>query len=164
MSAALLVLSVVGVMFFGGKMLANPTDWLPNALGIIGCLVLWTRTSTTRQAPRDMSSIASLHEINDRHTLDEALASDHAVLYKHSTRCPVSSYVIREVHQFAEAHPDWDIYILKVVERRALSNAVADELGITHQSPQAFVIKQGACVWHASHSDITEERLDAQAA
>lgn len=107
--------------------------------------------------------MTALHDIDDRPTLDRALASDRAILYKHSTRCPVSSYVIDEVHQFADTHPDWSIYILKVVERRALSNAVADELGITHQSPQAFVIKQGTCVWHASHSDITAERLDAQA-
>jgi bacillithiol system protein YtxJ len=156
-------LSVAGLLFFGTRMLTNPADWLLNALGIIGCLVLWTRT-TTHQLHRNMTSTTALLEINDRHTLDEALASDHAILYKHSTRCPVSSYVIREVYQFADTHPDWDIYILKVVERRALSNAVADELGVTHQSPQAFVIKHGACVWHASHSDITEERLDAQAA
>ena len=110
-----------------------------------------------------MPSITSLREIDDQNTLDEALAADRAVLYKHSTRCPVSSYVIGEVYQFAETHPDWNIYILKVVERRALSNAVADELGVTHQSPQAFVIRQGACVWHASLSVITAVRLDAQA-
>ena len=110
-----------------------------------------------------MSSITSLREIDDQGTLDEALAADRAILYKHSTRCPVSSYVIREVHEFSDSHPEWQIYILKVIERRALSNAVADTLGITHQSPQAFVIRQGACVWHASHSDITAERLDAQA-
>ncbi|MDA1092667.1 MAG: bacillithiol system redox-active protein YtxJ [Acidobacteria bacterium] len=107
--------------------------------------------------------MTSLREIDDRVTLDEALAADRAIVYKHSTRCAVSSYVIREVYQFAETHPDWNIYLLKVVERRALSNAVAAELGVTHQSPQVFVIRGGVCVWHASHSDITTEHLEAQA-
>ena len=134
-----------------------------SVLGIAGCLFAWRRNTNVRHANHKVSSMNALHDIDDRPTLDRALASDRAILYKHSTRCPVSSYVIDEVHQFADTHPDWSIYILKVVERRALSDAVADELGITHQSPQAFVIKQGTCVWHASHSDITAERLDAQA-
>ena len=163
MPTALTVFSVVGAAFFGLRVLTDPAGWLPYTLGIASCLVVWTRTTNTRHAIRKTASMTALHEINDRTTLDEALGSDRAVLYKHSTRCPVSSYVIDEVHEFAETHPDWNIYILKVVERRALSNAVADELGVIHQSPQAFVIKAGACVWHASHSDITAERLDAQA-
>ncbi|HIE94934.1 MAG TPA: bacillithiol system redox-active protein YtxJ [Acidobacteria bacterium] len=163
MPTALTVLSVLGAAFFGVKMLTDPIGWLAYALGIAGCLFVWTRNTNVRHANHKVSSMNALHDIDDRPTLDRALASDRAILYKHSTRCPVSSYVIDEVHQFADTHPDWSIYILKVVERRALSNAVADELGITHQSPQAFVIKQGTCVWHASHSDITAERLDAQA-
>ena len=67
--------------------------------------------------------------------------------------------VIEEVHQFGETHPDWPIYKLNVIERRELSDDVEDRLGIRHQSPQAFIIRDGSCVWNASHGDITAQAL-----
>ena len=105
--------------------------------------------------------VFGLRLITDPETLDDVLRSDRAILYKHSTRCPVSAVVIDEVLRFARAHPDWRVYVLKVIEQRALSNTVAERLGVRHQSPQAFVIRQGHCVWNAAHADITAERLAA---
>ena len=106
-----------------------------------------------------MTSVPSVREVSDATVLEEALGSERAVLYKHSTSCPVSAWVIDEVLRFAETNPTWGIYVLKVIERRTLSNTVAERLGVRHESPQAFVIRQGHPVWHASHSDITEEAL-----
>jgi bacillithiol system protein YtxJ len=95
--------------------------------------------------------------------LDRALASERAILlYKHSSRCIVSSWSFEEVRSFAESHPDWPVYVLKVIEERRLSDAVAAQLGIRHQSPQAFVIRDGECVWDGSHSEISEDELDRQ--
>jgi bacillithiol system protein YtxJ len=53
--------------------------------------------------------------------------------------------------------------VLQVIEERDLSDAAAQRLGVPHASPQAFVIRQGHCVWHASHHDITTNALDQQA-
>lgn len=94
--------------------------------------------------------------------LDRALASERAILYKHSSRCIVSSGSFEEVRSFAESHPDWPVYVLKVIEVRRLFDAVAAQLGIRHQSPQAFVIRDGECVWDGSHSEISEDELDRQ--
>jgi len=105
-----------------------------------------------------------LPEIQDEQTLDAVLGAERAVLYKHSTRCIVSTWSIREVRAFSEAHPDWPVYVLKVIEERRLSDAVAERLGIRHQSPQAFVIRDGRCVWDASHSDISADALSRQTA
>ena len=49
----------------------------------------------------------SVREIADAAALAAAIESPQAVLFKHSTRCPVSAYVIDEVMEFAEDHPDW---------------------------------------------------------
>jgi bacillithiol system protein YtxJ len=106
----------------------------------------------------------ALRDVNDQLTLNEALASERAILYKHSTTCPVSAWVIQTVLQFAELHHDWPIYLLKVIEQRALSDMVAERFEVRHQSPQIFVIKGGRCVWHASHSAITTESLSRQTA
>ena len=55
-------------------------------------------------------------EVSDAATLEAIMGSPRAVLFKHSTRCPVSAYVIDEVMDFAETHPEWPVYVLKVIE------------------------------------------------
>ena len=100
-----------------------------------------------------------LHDIAAQTTLEHALNSDRAVLYKHSTRCPVSDWAIAEVLQFAGVRTEWPVYVLKVIEHRDLSELVAERFRVQHQSPQVFVINKGHCLWHASHSDITQQAL-----
>lgn len=57
--------------------------------------------------------------------------------------------------------PGEDILVCKIVvqEARDLSNKVASLTGVTHQSPQVLLIKDGKCVWNASHHDITAQKL-----
>lgn len=117
------------------------------------------RGARVARSNREIRSTPGPAEVCDPETLDEALRSERAVLYKHSTRCPVSAVVINEVLKFAGAHPDWRIYVLKVIEQRRLSDTVAERLGVRHESPQAFVIRQGRCVWHGSHGGITAKQL-----
>ena len=106
----------------------------------------------------------ALQEIRDLPALDAALGSERAILYKHSTSCPVSAWVVEEVLQFARTHRDWTVYLLRVIEQRGLSDTAADRLGVGHESPQAFVIKEGRLVWHGSHSSITADSLNQHAA
>ena len=104
----------------------------------------------------------SVHEVSDAATLEAAIARPRAVLFKHSTRCPVSAYVIDEVMEFAEDHPEWPVYVLKVIEQRALSNEAAERLGVRHESPQAFVLHRGRVRWHGSHNEVTSEALQRE--
>jgi len=164
MPAALILVSVVGLVFFGSQMLTDPAGWATNAVGVAACLFVITRNATVIGSNRKIMSTAGLRDIHDPATLDEALASERAILYKHSTSCPISAWVIQEVLEFAETHADWPIYLLKVIEQRALSDTVAERLEVRHQSPQAFVIKEGRCAWHASHSAITAESLSTETA
>ena len=106
----------------------------------------------------------NLLDIENSTTLDEALQAPRAILYKHSTRCPVSAYAFEEIRNFAKSHPTWTIYVLKVIEQRPLSDRVVTQLDIPHQSPQVFVIRNGRCTWNASHADINEWALDQKTA
>ena len=101
----------------------------------------------------------SVREIADAAALAAAIESPRAVLFKHSTRCPVSAYVIDEVMAFAEDHPEWPVYLLKVIEQRPLSNEAAERLGVRHESPQAFVLHRGRVRWHGSHNEVTVDAL-----
>ncbi|MDP6580572.1 MAG: bacillithiol system redox-active protein YtxJ [Vicinamibacterales bacterium] len=159
MTRAIRLLPHLGAIFFGARLLTDAASWPTYTVGLAACLLLVARNATLTRSNRTIEPTPSLSDIRDPATLEEALGSERAILYKHSTRCPVSSVVIKEVLRFGETHPDWKLYLLKVIEQRGLSNSVAERLGVPHASPQAFVIKQGRCVWHTSHSGITEQGL-----
>jgi bacillithiol system protein YtxJ len=47
-----------------------------------------------------------------------------------------------------------------VIEDRELSDALEEQFGIQHESPQAIVISQGNPVWHANHYRVTASALE----
>ena len=111
---------------------------------------------------RQDATSPSTRELRDAETLEAVLGSPRAVLFKHSTRCPVSAFAIDEVVDFAETHPDWPVYVLKVIEERALSNEATERLGVGHESPQAFVIHEGRVRWHGSHNEVSATALERE--
>jgi len=82
-------------------------------------------------------------------------------VFKHSTTCPISSGAYRRVGNYCEgASPDSpEIVLVKVIEARGLSNAIAGGLGVMHQSPQLILVKGGKAVWDASHHLIREDTI-----
>jgi bacillithiol system protein YtxJ len=87
-----------------------------------------------------------------------------AVLYKHSPTCGLSSMALDEVEAFSAQHPDVPVYLVDVLAQRPLSNAIEATLGIRHESPQAFVFRQGTVVWHGSHRRVQRAALIEQVA
>lgn len=85
------------------------------------------------------------------------------VIFKHSTRCSISSTALNRVNSYC-AKTDKDIrsYLVNVIEERATSNAIANELLIQHQSPQLIILNNGEVVYHESHLGITERDLISQ--
>jgi bacillithiol system protein YtxJ len=90
--------------------------------------------------------------------LDAALArSDETpvVVFKHSTACPVSSRAHDRMAALAEANDAPPVYRVVVQTHRPVSNAVAERLGVTHETPQAIVVRGGAAAFEASHHRVT---------
>jgi len=82
------------------------------------------------------------------------------ILFKHSTTCPISSRAWREVQNFIKDSSDEvSVYMLKVIESRSVSNQVTEELGVKHQSPQVLFVRERQVLWHASHQEVTQDRL-----
>jgi bacillithiol system protein YtxJ len=77
-------------------------------------------------------------------------------LMKHSSTCPISAAGYRV---FARFETDIPKYILIVQRSRRLSNEVGSILGIRHESPQLFLLKDGEAVWHASHYRISQSNI-----
>lgn len=82
-------------------------------------------------------------------------------VFKHSTRCPVSSHAFSEYQKFNAAQPVHFHVWLKVIECRDLSNHIAAATGVRHESPQVLLIKEGKVLWSASHEGVNEEALKA---
>ena len=103
---------------------------------------------------------ARFNEINDTKELDALFAKSKEqpiVLFKHSTTCPISAGVYQEI-----SNADADINLIVVQKARDVSTAVAEKTGIRHESPQAFVVKNGEVVYHASHYDVTADDINSK--
>ena len=81
------------------------------------------------------------------------------LLYKHSPICGTSRRAEKEVAEFAAVHSEVPVYRLDVVAERSLARTLAEALGVTHESPQAILLKDRSVVWHGSHGEITADKL-----
>ncbi len=75
------------------------------------------------------------------------------LIFKHSTRCSISTMALNRLER------DWTFdheilvpHYLDLLDFRAISDKVTQMFGVTHESPQALVIDQGKCVFHAEHN------------
>lgn len=75
------------------------------------------------------------------------------VIFKHSTRCSISRMVKNQLEKSPLAHQDYFHY-LDLIQYRNLSNKIADDFNVTHESPQILLIKNTHCIYHESHMAI----------
>ena len=80
------------------------------------------------------------------------------LLFKHSAACSVSGIADREMQQLAEDE-DLLVYKLVVQESRALSDEIADALGVRHETPQVIVLDKRDPVFDTSHFNVTADTL-----
>jgi len=108
--------------------------------------------------------MVKLNELLTREDLEKAedMSSEKPVLlFKQSTTCPISADAFEQYNSYLEkTDEDIDAYFVKVRETREVSNQIAEDTGIQHQSPQIFLMKNKEVLWHTSHSDITAEHIE----
>ena len=106
----------------------------------------------------------TLETVHDVEAVLERSKQVPCLILKHSTRCPISSMALRRLEgtwNFAEA--EIETYYLDLIRFRDVSNYIAETLGVRHESPQALLIQDGVCQYHASHLDISVDGLKAAA-
>ena len=118
-------------------------------------------------------TVPIMHTI-ELHTIDEwhdaisrnASAPHGMVILKFSPRCPISRSVEREFDAWCRGIADEaGVLCIKVdvVNSRPLSQHLAKELDVRHESPQAIWLTPEHTVrWHASHYSVTQQALTAQ--
>ena len=83
------------------------------------------------------------------------------VIFKHSTRCSISSAALSRLERsWNDAEmPGIEAYYLDLLAHRTTSSAVADHYKVEHQSPQVLIIKKGDCVYNESHMGIDYDEI-----
>ncbi|MFM7359035.1 MAG: bacillithiol system redox-active protein YtxJ [Sediminibacterium sp.] len=95
--------------------------------------------------------------------LDELVANSEIrpqVIFKHSTRCSVSSMVL---HRLERGNPPagFDFYYLDLLAHRNISNAIVEKLQVHHESPQAIILRNREVIYEESHMAIQMEEIAA---
>ncbi len=78
------------------------------------------------------------------------------VIFKHSTRCYISKIVLKKFEkQVGNSDKEVGYYFLDLLAHRNLSNKIAVDFGVEHQSPQLIILENGKAVKNASHQSIS---------
>ncbi len=103
-------------------------------------------------------SLRSMEELEQIIHLSEAKPQ---VIFKHSTRCSISSVAKSRLEKSA-APGEIPFYYLDLLSYRPLSNSVAERFAVEHESPQILLIKNGKCVYNESHMGIDMDEIKDQ--
>lgn len=99
--------------------------------------------------------------MNSERQIDEIVELSHEqpqLIFKHSTRCSISSMAKSRLER------EWnlenvELWYLDLITFRSASNAIADQLGVHHESPQVILLKDGVVVHDSSHNSISVSEI-----
>src|SRR5688572_14690145 len=83
------------------------------------------------------------------------------LIFKHSPRCGISRSALDRIERNWKPEDSGKTICIHVhvIEERKLSNDIAANFSVRHESPQVLVIKNGKCVYHASHGEVRYEAV-----
>ena len=94
--------------------------------------------------------------------IDQISERGAVVIFKHSTRCPISSMAWRRISQ------GWDkdleeipFYYLDLLRFRETSDKVSVHYGVQHESPQIIVVENRQVIYQTSHNGINVKDIKA---
>jgi bacillithiol system protein YtxJ len=98
-------------------------------------------------------------ELPDTESLDRFLAQSNgspALVFKHSNSCGISARAHAEMTKI-----ELPIGLVVVQKARAVSNEIEELTGITHETPQVFIMRDRQVLWTASHGQIKAKAVEA---
>lgn len=76
------------------------------------------------------------------------------IIFKHSATCPISAAAHRQMQEFEGDPIDASISKVIVQNSREVSDQIAEDLGIEHESPQVIIMVKQQSVYDVSHHSI----------
>jgi bacillithiol system protein YtxJ len=103
----------------------------------------------------------TLDNLNQIEAIKERSQTVPCLLFKHSTRCEISSIAkFRLEQQWENLDNTVEPYYLDLIAHRNISGFLAETFNVHHESPQILLIHQGECIFDASHLDISVEEIN----
>lgn len=113
------------------------------------------------EVPKSTFAWKNLRSIEDLNKAQQESHIKTVVLFKHSTRCSISRFVLKNFENTVTIpEEEMDFYFLDLIEYRSVSNEIAERFNVIHQSPQLIILKKGEAVYDASHESIDAEILN----
>ena len=100
-----------------------------------------------------------LESLAQLETINKLSQERPQVILKHSSTCGISRVVLKMFKDSYDINWDCDFYFLTIQSHRDISNSIAEQFGIRHESPQLLVIKNGEVTFHTSHGGIADTNL-----
>jgi bacillithiol system protein YtxJ len=101
-------------------------------------------------------SVSDEAQLLEMKELSGSLSKGSVIIFKHSTRCSISILAKGRLERKWNLDPlKYPVYYVDVLNFKAISNKIAEQYLIEHQSPQLLIIKDGKCVYNASQSAIS---------
>ena len=122
-------------------------------------------SKTISNSGSDSPGRPAWRQLRERSDLDALLerSKEHpCLIFKHSTRCSISAMALSRLESgwvLPQNQPE--PWFLDLLAHRELSSAIAESLGVQHQSPQVIVVRNGEAVYSASHSAISPQAIAA---
>lgn len=107
----------------------------------------WTQLTTETQ----------LADINTESTASPVF------IFKHSTRCSISSMALNRLEK-TELDKEATFYYLDLLKHRNISDKIAHDYQVHHESPQVLLIINGECVYEETHNGINAAEIKEQIA
>ncbi len=102
----------------------------------------------------------NLESIDQLHSLIKNSKIKTKVIFKHSTRCGISRMALNSFERnYENDNKQATYYLLDLIQYRDVSDAIASELNVTHQSPQVIVLKDGLVIHTESHHGIDIKKI-----
>ena len=103
--------------------------------------------------------LADISRLQDIIDLSEESHIKAVLLFKHSTRCSISSMALNRLESKWKDDEKIPAYYLDLLNYRDISNEIERLFSVEHASPQVLLIKNGTCIYHNSHSGISAGAL-----
>ena len=88
------------------------------------------------------------------------LSYDHKLLlFKHSTRCSISSMAKNRIEVVNQSKIE-NCFLLDLISYREISDKIESIFQVKHESPQVLIIKDGKCIQHLSHMEINWSNIN----
>ncbi len=93
--------------------------------------------------------------------IKEQSTQQPVVIFKHSTRCSISAMAKNRLERETPA-ANTLFYYLDLIRYRSVSNKIAENFHVHHESPQILLIKNGECTYEESHNGINMADITTQ--